>query len=445
MHSQHDSLSRLPEEAAPVVVSSPATPNVRRATAPLTDAAIKNAKPREKSYRLRDGGGLYLEVMPIGSKLWRWKYYFDGKEKRLSFGKYPDVGLKDARARRDDARKLKAAGIDPGEHRKTVKAARLERAANTFEAVAREWFERMMSDKAASHKDKVIARLENDLFPWLGERPIAEITGPEVLACLRRIEDRGACDTARRALQNCAAVFSYAVASGRAQGNPATHLTKILRPAKLGHFAAVTEPEKVGPLLRKMAFARTTVPVKCALRLAPYLFCRPVELRTMRWDEVHLDAAEWRYVVPKTRTPHIVPLASQAVAILRELQPVTGRWEYVFPGRNDKTAPMSEATLNRALQRVGINTQREHTGHGFRAMARTILHERLRIKPEVIEHQLAHRVPDALGTAYNRTRFLDDRRQMMQRWADYLDRLRDGNEDEAAVTSKPLVGSREGR
>ncbi|NPT54598.1 DUF4102 domain-containing protein [Paraburkholderia sp. 5N] len=412
---------------------------------PLTDVAVKNSKPCDKRYRIYDTGGLYLEVMPIGSKLWRWKYHFDGKEKRLSFGKYPDVGLKDARAKRDDARKLKASGIDPGEHKKAVKAARLERATNTFEAVAREWFERMMSDKAESHKDKVIARLGNDIFPWLGKRPISEITAPEVLACLRRVEDRGARDTAHRVLQNCSAVFRYAVAVGKAQGNPVSHLKGVLRPAKLGHFAAVTEPDKVGPLLRKMALARTTFPVKCALRLAPYVFCRPVELRTMRWDEVHLDAAEWRYVVPKTRTPHIVPLASQAVAILRELQPVTGRWEYVFPGRRDKTAPMSEATLNRALQRVGIDTQHEHTGHGFRAMARTILHERLRIKPEVIEHQLAHRVPDALGIAYNRTRFLDDRRHMMQRWADYLDRLRDGDKDEAPVSSEPPVGLREGR
>ncbi|KGX39708.1 tyrosine-type recombinase/integrase [Burkholderia pseudomallei] len=411
---------------------------------PLTDLTIKTAKPTGKTRKLYDAGGLYLEITPAGSKLWRLKYRFDGKEKRLAFGKYPDVALKDARDKRDEARKKLADDIDPGEHKKAVKAARLERAANTFEAVAREWFARMMADKAASHKDKVIARLENDLFPWLGKRPIADITAPEILSCLRRIEDRGARDTAHRAMQNCSAIFRYAIASGRAQANPAAHLKGALPPAKPGHFAAITDPEQVGPLLRKMEEVGASFPVHCALRLAPYLFCRPGELRTMRWDEVHLDAAEWRYVVGKTDTAHLVPLATQAVAILRELQPLTGRWTYVFPGRDDKNAPMSGNTVNNALRRAGISTRDEQTGHGFRAMARTILHERLGVKPDVIEHQLAHSVPDPLGTAYNRTRFLAERREMMQRWADYLDRLRDGDNDDAAIAAKPL-GPREGR
>ncbi|VBO96148.1 tyrosine-type recombinase/integrase [Burkholderia pseudomallei] len=392
---------------------------------PLTDLAVKNAKPIEKTQRFWDGGGLYLEVSPAGSKLWRFKYRYDRREKRLSFGKYPDVTLKDAREKRDDARKLLANDVDPGERKKEVRAARLERAANNFEAIAREWFERMMADKAESHKVKVIARLENDLFPWLGKRPIADITAPEILACLRRIEQRGARDTAHRAMQNCSAVFRYAVIIGKAQSNPAEHLRGALPPARPGHFAAVTEPEMVGPLLRKMDDVNATFPVKCALRLAPYLFCRPIELRSMRWDEVHLDAAEWRYIVGKTQTPHLVPLATQAVAILRELQPMTGRWGYVFPGRDDKNQPMSGNTVNVALRRAGISTRDEQTGHGFRAMARTILHERLGIKPEVIEHQLAHSVPDPLGTAYNRTKFLDERRKMMQEWADYLDKLRE--------------------
>ncbi|MCP3728399.1 integrase arm-type DNA-binding domain-containing protein [Paraburkholderia sp. CNPSo 3272] len=392
---------------------------------PLTDLAVKNAKPIDKTQRLWDAGGLYLEVSPAGSKLWRFKYRYDRREKRLSFGKYPDVTLKDAREKRDDARKLLAKDVDPGEHKKVVKAARLERAANNFEAVAREWYERMMSDKAESHRVKVIARLENDIFPWLGKRPISDITAPEVLACLRRIEQRGARDTAHRAMQNCSAVFRYAVVIGKAQNSPAEHLRGALPPAKPGHFAAVTEPERVGPLLRKMDDVNATFPVKCALRLAPYLFCRPIELRSMRWDEVDLDAAEWRYIVGKTQTPHLVPLATQAVAILRELHPMTGRWGYVFPGRDDKKQPMSSNTVNVALRRAGISTRDEQTGHGFRAMARTILHERLGIKPEVIEHQLAHSVPDPLGTAYNRTKFLDERRKMMQEWADYLDKLRE--------------------
>lgn len=392
---------------------------------PLTDLAVKNAKPTSKNQRFWDAGGLYLEVSPAGSKLWRFKYRYDRREKRLSFGKYPDVTLKDAREKRDDARRLLAKDVDPGEHKKVVRAERLERAANNFEAIAREWYERMMSDKAESHRVKVIARLENDLFPWLGKRPISDITAPEILACLRRIEQRGARDTAHRAMQNCSAVFRYAVIIGKAQSNPAEHLRGALPPARPGHFAAVTEPERVGPLLRKMDEVNATFPVKCALRLAPYLFCRPIELRSMRWDEVHLDAAEWRYIVGKTQTPHLVPLATQAVAILRELQPVTGRWDYVFPGRHDKKQPMSGNTVNVALRRAGISTRDEQTGHGFRAMARTILHERLGIKPEVIEHQLAHSVPDPLGTAYNRTKFLDERRKMMQEWAEYLDKLRE--------------------
>ncbi|NPT41034.1 DUF4102 domain-containing protein [Paraburkholderia sp. 1N] len=410
----------------------------------LTDLTIKNAKPVGKTQKLWDGGGLHLEITPTGSKLWRMKYRFDGREKKLSFGKYPYVGLAAARAKREEAREQLANGIDPGEHKKALKAERLAKAASTFEAVAREWFERMMSDKAPSHKDKVLARLQNDLFPWLGNRPIADITAPEILSCLQRIENRKAFDTAHRARENCGAIFRYAVASGRAQTDPVPNLKGALKPAKLGHFAAVTDPRQVGPLLRKMDAVGASFPVKAALRLAPYLFCRPGELRMMRWDEVHLDAAEWRYVVGKTTTPHLVPLASQAVAILRELYPLTGRWPYVFPGRDDKREPMSGNTVNNALRRAGINTRTEQSGHGFRAMARTILHEGLGFKPEVIEHQLAHMVPDPLGTAYNRTKFLAERRAMMQQWADYLDRLRNGDQGEAPVAPAPL-GPREGR
>jgi integrase len=411
---------------------------------PLTDLTIKHAQKAAKTQKLWDGGGLYIEITPAGSKLWRMKYRYDGKEKRLSFGQYPYVGLSAARAKREAAREHLANGRDPGEVKKAEKAERLAKAASTFEAVAREWFERMMADKAKSHKDKVIARLQNDLFPWLGNRPIAEITAPEILSCLRRIETREAFDTAHRARENCGAIFRYAVASGRAQSDPVPNLKGALKPAKAGHFAAVTDPRQVGPLLRKMDAVGASFPVTAALRLAPYLFCRPGELRTMRWDEVHLDAAEWRYVVAKTTTPHLVPLASQAVAILRELYPLTGRWDYVFPGRDDKRQPMSGNTINNALRRAGINTRTEQSGHGFRAMARTILHEGLGFRPEVIEHQLAHMVPDPLGTAYNRTKFISERRAMMQQWADYLDRLRNGDAGETPVAPAPL-GPREGR
>lgn len=444
MQALHDSVAHSADVSVPGAVSASAQYG-RRARYPLTDVAIKNAKPRDKSYRIYDTGGLYLEIFSTGSKLWRWKYRFNGKEKRLALGGYPKVGLKDARGKRDNARDLLDKRIDPSAHKQAVNAARLAQAANTFEAVAREWFDRMMSDKAESHKVKVIARLENDIFPWLGNRPIAEITAGEVLTCLQRIGERGARDTAHRALQNCSAVFRHAVIVGVAPANPVLYLKGALAPARPGHFAAVTEPEEVGPLLRKMHEAKATFPVQCALRLLPYLFCRPGELRTMRWDEVHLDAAEWRYIVPKTKTPHVVPLASQAVTLLRDLLPLTGRGEFVFPGRDDRTKPMSQATVNRVLQRAGISTRKEQTGHGFRPMARTLLHERLRFPPEVIEHQLAHRVPDALGQAYNRTRFLDDRRRMMQRWADYLDRLRDGDTDAVSVSIGISLGPREGR
>nr|WP_213228663.1 integrase arm-type DNA-binding domain-containing protein [Caballeronia sp. NK8] len=415
----------------------------------LTDIAIKNAKPRGKSYRLYDTGSLYLEVFPNGSKLWRWKYRFQGKEKRLALGAYgtsdASVGLSDARARRDDARKLLRTGIDPNANKRLVATARKLEAASTFEAVARDWYEKRMSEKAESHRVKVKARLENDLIPWLGKQAVTDITAPDILACLRRIEDRGARDTAHRALQNCSAVFSYAISTGLARDNPAAHMKGALRPAKPGHFAAITEPSDVGQLLRRMDAVSATLPVKCALRLVPYLFCRPGELRAMRWNEVHLDAAQWRYVASKTGTDHIVALPKQAVALLRELYPLTGRGEFVFPGRDDKSQPMSNASMNRALQRAGINTREEHTGHGFRAMARTILHECLGVESDVIELQLAHRVPDVLGRAYNRTQFLNARKKMMQQWADYLDRLRDGVEPEAAAEPRLLIGPREGR
>ncbi len=395
---------------------------------PLTNTAIRNAKPGKKPIRMFDGSGLYLEISPAGGKLWRLKYRFNTKEKRLALGVYPDVPLAKARDKRDKARQLLADGIDPGENRKTQDAAKAERAANSFEVVAREWYAKHKPNWAASHSDKIIKRLENDVFPWLGGKPIAEITAPEVLSCLRRIEGRGALDTAHRAQQNCGQVFRYAVATGRAMRDPTGDLRGSLPPAKHEHFAAITEPAAVGELLRAIDGFRGTFIVQCALRLAPMLFVRPGELRKARWAEVNLDKAEWRYLVTKTKTDHLVPLASQAVAILRELQALTGHGDYLFPGARSNGKPMSDAAVNAALRRMGYDTRTEVTGHGFRAMARTILHQELGIAPEVIEHQLAHRVPDALGTAYNRTKFFKERWKMMQTWADYLDNLKTGAE-----------------
>lgn len=392
---------------------------------PLTDVEVRNARPRDRAYRLTDGLGMYLEVSPTGSRYWRFKYRFAGKEKRLALGVYPEVGAKEARMRRDDARKLLANGVDPGIERKVQKAASVERAANSFEAVAREWFARQAPGWAASHADKIIGRLENDVFPWLGGRAIAEIKAPEVLAVLRRVEGRGALDTAHRVHQNCGQVFRYAVATGRAERDVSADLRGALPAARHTHFASITEPTEVAGLLRALDGFQGTFVVQCALRLAPLLFVRPGELRTAEWSQFDLDEGQWRYTVSKTKTEHLVPLASQATAILRELHALTGHRKHVFPGRDVKK-PMSGAAINAALRRMGFDTKTEITGHGFRAMARTILHEQLRFPSEVIEHQLAHKVSGALGTAYNRTKFIDDRIVMMQKWADYLDNLKKG-------------------
>jgi len=389
----------------------------------LTDIGVRNAKPTGKLYRLFDERGMYLEVSAAGGKWWRFKYRFEGKEKRLSLGVYPDVGLKDAREQRDEMRKLLAKGVDPGENKKAKKAATLDQATNSFEVVAREWFARQSPGWAQSHADKVIQRLEKDIFPWIGSRPIHGIAAPELLTVIRRIEERGAKDTAHRALQNCGQVFRYAVATGRAERDPSADLRGALPPVRHENFASITEPAKVAELLRAIDGFRGTFVVKSALLLAPLLFVRPGELRKAVWSGFDLERADWRYLVTKTKTEHLVPLAVQAVAILRELHALTGHGTYVFPGRDPKK-PMSEAAVNAALRRMGYDTKTEITGHGFRAMARTILHEELHFRPEVIEHQLAHKVPDALGSAYNRTKFLKDRRAMMQRWADYLAALK---------------------
>lgn len=392
---------------------------------PLSDTAVRNAKPADKPFKLSDEKGLFLLVTPSGGKYWRQKYRFGGKEKMLSFGVYPDVGLKDARERRDAARKLLANDVDPGENKKVQKAAKVERSANSFEVIAREWFAKMQGEWAASHAEKIIARLELDVFPWLGGKPIAEITAPDVLTALRRIEGRGTLDTAHRARGNCSQIFRYAIATGRAERDPIPDLRGALPSLRHDNFASITEPAKVAELLRAMdGFAGTFV-VKSALLLSPLFFVRPGELRRAQWAEFDFDKAEWRYFVTKTKTEHLVPLAPQAVAILKDLHALTGHGLYVFPGR-DPQKPMSEAAINAALRRMGYDTKTEITGHGFRAMARTILHEELHQKPEVIEHQLAHKVADNLGTAYNRTKFLKERKAMMQLWADYLDKLKAG-------------------
>lgn len=392
---------------------------------PLTDTAIRKAKPSGKPFKMFDERGLFLLISAAGGKWWRLNYRFEGKQKTLSMGVYPEISLKDARARRDAARKLLAQGIDPSDNRKAVKSGRMERAANSFEVVAREWYAKYSPNWAKTHADKIIQRLERDVFPWLGARPVAEIAAPELLAAMRRIEARGALESAHRTLSNCGQVFRYAVATGRAERDPSGDLRGALPPYKRDHFAAITDPKRVGQLLREIDGYQGTFAVNCALRLAPLVFVRPGELRMAQWADIDLDAAEWRYTARKTDTPHIVPLATQAVAILRELHAVTGHGQYLFPGGRSPKRAMSDNAILAALRRIGI-AKEEMSGHGFRAMARTILDEVLGVRPDLIEHQLAHAVRDPNGRAYNRTAHLPARRKMMQQWADYLDKLKVG-------------------
>ena len=389
----------------------------------LTDLNIKKTKPGEKTRKLFDGGGLYLEIVPTGGKLWRYQYRIDGKQKLLALGKYPDVSLQEARRRHREAREQLTQGSDPSAIKKAQKAAGRERAANSFEVVAREWFEIWKTDKEAKYNGKTMLLLEKDVFPWLGARPISEINAPEVLAILRRIERRGVTNPTHRAKEKISQIMRYAIATGRADRDPVPDLRGAIKPVKNRHFASITEPEQVASLLRAIDDYRGMPTVRAALALAPFIFVRPGELRTTKWADIDIDHAEWKFTVLKTKMEHLVPLSRQALEILREIHPLTGGGKYVFPGIRSGR-PISDMTLNRALQTMGYDTATEMTAHGFRAMARTLLAERLHFPAEVIEHQLAHRVPDTLGTAYNRTKFLDDRRRMMQSWADYLDGLR---------------------
>jgi integrase len=392
---------------------------------PLTDTAIRTAKPGSNPRKLSDERGLFLLVTPTGGKWWRLKYRFDDKEKMLSLGTYPDVGLKDARLRRDDARKLLADGIDPAENRKAQKAAKELRAANSFETVAREWFLKFSPTWNENHGNRIIRRFERDIFPWIGGRPITEVNAPELLSVMQRIEKRGAIETAHRALQNCGQVFRYAIATARAERDPSHDLRGALPPVKGTHFAAVTEPKKVAELLRTLDGYEGSFTVACALKLAPLVFVRPGELRNAEWADIDLENAEWRFHVTKTDSEHIVPLATQAVEVLRELHALTGRGRFVFPGARTNGRPMSDNAILAAMRRMNIPKD-EMSGHGFRAMARTILDEVLGFRPDLIEHQLAHAVKDPNGRAYNRTSHLPERRKMMQAWADYLDKIKSG-------------------
>ena len=394
----------------------------------LTDTSIRNAKPAQKPYMLYDSGGLFIQITPNGGKWWRFKYRFEGKEKLLSLGTYPEVSLLKARERRDAARKLLAEEppINPSEKRKEDKLKNKLNANNSFEFVAREWWQSYMKNKAETHKQKVIRRFELYLFPWIGKKPVATITAPQVLEVIKRIEKLNILETAHRTLQAAGQVFRYAVQNGYTDRDVTADLKGALPATTIKHMAAFTEPSQIAELLRAIDGFTGTLTVQCALRLSPLVFARPGELRQAKWADIDLDSGEWRYLVSKTNTDHLVPLSTQAIDILRLIHPLSGHGEFVFQGGHSPLRPMSGAAINAALRRMGYDTQSDITGHGFRATARTILHERLNIDPHILEHQLAHKVPDYLGSAYNRTKFLDQRKVVLQQWADYLDELKAG-------------------
>ncbi len=391
----------------------------------LSDVTVKNAAPKDKPYKLADGAGLYIEVMPNGSKYWRLKFRYGGKEKRLALGVYPTTPLKAARKAARDARDILATGTDPGEIKRQDKLARTVGSANSFRAVALEWFEKEKPHWSDSHIKRLGWIFDKNLFPYLGHRPIGEINPPELLAVLRKTESRGALETTHRAKQVAGQIFRYAVATGRAQRDPTHDLKGALASPIVKHHPAITDPKEVAKLMRAIDDFRGTPTVKAALQLSPLLFCRPGELRHMEWAEIDWEQERWEIPADKMklRLPHIVPLCRQAFDILREIQPITGRGKYVFPSARGASRPLSENGVRTALRTLGFANE-VMTPHGFRAMARTILDEVLSYRVDWIEHQLAHAVKDANGRAYNRTSHLPERKKMMQGWADYLDSLK---------------------
>jgi integrase len=397
---------------------------------PLTDAKLRNTKPGNKPQRLWDSAGLYLEVSPTGGKLWRFKYRFGGKEKLLALGKWNAVSLADARDKRDAAKRLLAQNIDPGERRKAEKREAEGRAANSFEFVAREWYEKRKGTWTPHHAKDVLRRLERNLFPDLGSRPIAEMKPSEVLAVVRKMDDRGAHDLAHRMLQVASQVFRYGRVTERCEHNPAADLHEALTPAKPRKQPAV-KPEELSALLRDIDRYDQIgdLQTKLALKLLAMTFVRTGELIGAEWTEFHLDKGEPIWIVPsermKMRTEHVVPLSRQAVKLLGGLRQLSGDSRYAMPGR-DRAKPISNNTLLSALYRLGYHGRM--TGHGFRAVASTVLNESGRFRPDVIERQLAHCERNDVRGAYNRAEYLDERRQMMQWYADTLDLLAAGKQ-----------------
>lgn len=402
----------------------------------LTDAQCRNATCTEGKLRerLTDSSGLYLEVTPNGRKRWFWKFYPDGKESRMALGTYPAVGLTAARKARDAAKLKKGEGCNPVHARQLDRIKQAMTEGESFEQVAREWYGKKSPLWSGHHQTRELRNLEKDLFPWIGKRRIAEIEPVELLQTVRRVEARGSLDVAHRVLSTARGVFAYAVASGKAGRNVAIDLKGALTPHKARHFAAITDPARLGELLRAIRGYKGGPIVRAALQLAPMLFQRPTELRAAEWAEFDLDGALWSIQAKRMKrtydgkengAPHLVPLPTQAVTILRELHHLTGDGALLFPGERGKGTPISDNTLRAALQTLGYGSEVQSI-HGFRATARTLLDELLEFDPLMIEAQLAHAVKDANGRAYNRTTYIKQRQEMMQRWADYLDKLAAG-------------------
>ena len=387
----------------------------------LSDAKVRNAKPRAKAHKIADGEGLFLLIMPSGSKYWRLKYFFADKEKLLALGVYPEIGLADARERRAQARKVLAAGNDPGEAKKEAKRLVTLNSANSFEVVAREWFEKRKHEWASSNADTILFRLENHIFPKLGPRPIADITAPDILAMLRVVEGRGTLELARRLMQYCGQIFMYAIVTGRAQRNPVPDLRGALKTPVVKHYSFLQETD-LPPYLKKVEAYDGSLQTKLALRFLMLTFVRTKELRGAQWQEIDWEKAEWRIPAErmKMKELHVVPLSSQAIALLRELEKLSGHRQYIFPNEHNPTTFMSENTMLYALYRMGYHSRT--TGHGFRSTASTILNEN-GFHADVIERQLAHNERNSVRAAYNHAQYLPERRKMMQWWADYIDEV----------------------
>jgi integrase len=395
----------------------------------LFNVEIRKAKPGEASRKLFDGGGLYLQIEPSGGKLWRYKYRIDGKENRVSLGKYPKVSLKEARKKHQEARDQVSQGIDPSAINKAKKTTKDGLLANSFQAVANEWHEDWKKNKTARHAEYTLARLEKNVFPFIGSKPISELRAPDVLEVCKQLENRGTIEMAHRVKIIISQVMRYAIGTGRAENDPCPNLRGLLETAQPKPLPSLTHPADIAKLMRAIDGYKGTRIVQAALRLAPLVFVRPGELRKAKWADVDFENKEWTFIVSKQRAnvkvkrTLIVPLSHQALAILNSMQPLTGNDTYVFPGLV-VDRPISDATINKALRTLGYDTKTEMTGHGFRAMARTAIAERLHLPKEWIERQLSHKTDEKLGESYDRTQFLDDRRNMMQSWADYLDELK---------------------